>query len=405
MLIWKFTFLRDLSMTLPTLFQLNSNHELIKELLLEKNLTMSEYPVADWQKIVPDETDFAFCSGTTKLAAALTVYAIQSETIFYSVIFPDYSHNQIRQLTSLLDFVKTILKEKSSTYEPHNRFMLANNCLIVDNKKISLFSNNNKVFLSKYSTVTLVDKLLLPNLSFETVYSTILNDFNEKISVMLNAELATINTTSIIRLQEETNEEFITRTHKNRIVKALSVTAFKQHIDGLCLPIQSIPYDVKNKSLDSNSMYVMDIYGRHKFAVGIQKINKLKSILSPLMSDNDITQLVQLLSISQFYSHLLHPEFNNNCVEFSQKDLSLLSKESLSNNPAYMEFSIGIFDFEIADKFKIDNYMDGEQYFLTINEAYDYLLDYIQQNICKVLHANIENVCNKDLLVIDMMNC
>lgn len=133
-------------MTLPTLFQLNSNHELIKELLLEKNLTMSEYPVADWQKIVPDETDFAFCSGTTKLAAALTVYAIQSETIFYSVIFPDYSHNQIRQLTSLLDFVKTILKEKSSTYEPHNRFMLANNCLIVDNKKISLFSNNNKVF-------------------------------------------------------------------------------------------------------------------------------------------------------------------------------------------------------------------------------------------------------------------
>jgi len=405
MLIWKFTFLRDLSMTLPTLSQLNSNHELIKDLLLKKNLTMSEYPVADWQKIVPGKTDFAFCSGPIKLTA-LTVYAIQSETIFYSVIFPEYSNNQIRQLTTLLDFVKTILKEKPSTYEPYNKFTLANNCLIVDNKKISLFSNNNKVFLSKYSTVNLVDKLLLPDLSFETLYSTILNDFNEKISVMLNSELATINTTSIIRLQEETNEEFITRTHKNRIVKALSVTAFKQHVDGLYLPIQSIPYDVKNKSLDSNSMYFMDVYGRDKFAIGIQKINKLKMMLSPLMSDNDINQLVQLLSIAQFHSHLLHAEFNNNCVEFSQKDLSLLSKESLSNNPVYMEFSIGIFDFEITDKFKIDNYMgDGEQYFLTINEAYDYLLDYIQQDICKVLHADVENVCNKDLLVIDMMTC
>lgn len=392
-------------MTIPTLSQLKSNHELLKDFLIQKNLTMNEYPAEEWQKLVPGETDFAFCSGATKFAA-ITVYAIQSETIFYSVLFPDYSKNQLRQLNTLLDFVQTILKENLFTYEPHNRFMLANNCLIVDNKKISLFFNNNKVFLSKYSTVSLVDKLLLPDLSFETVYSTILNDFNEKISVMLNAELATINTTSIIRLQEETNEEFITRTHKNRIVKALSVTAFKQHVDGLYLPIQSIPYDVKNKSLDSNSMYVMDVHGNDKFAVGIQKINKLKMMLSPLMSDNDITQLVQLLSIAQFHSDLLHSEFNNNCVEFSQKDLSLLSKESLSNNPVYMEFSIGIFDFEITDKFKIDNYMgDGEQYFLTINEAYDYLLDYIQQDICKVLYADIKNVCNKDLLVIDMMTC
>lgn len=392
-------------MTIPTLSQFNANPELLKDLLIKKNLTAIEYPASDWQSLVPSETAFAFCSGATRLAN-LTVYSIQSDTIFYSVIFPQYTDSQLRQLTTLLDFVKTILKENPSTYEPHNKFMFINNCLSVANKKISLSYKNNQIFLSQYSTVRLVENIPLPDLSFERVYTTILNDFNTKISVMLDAKLSTINTASMMHLQEETNADFIERTHKNRIVKALDVTDFKQHVEGLNLPVQYIAYETMNKSLNNNSIYIMNNYNKVRFAVGIQKINKLKMMLSPLMSKDDIQELIQLLSIAQFYSSLLHPAFNNNCIEISQCYIFNLSKENLLTNPTYMEISIGIFDFDISDKIKVDNYMeDMEKHFTTINEAYKYLFEYIQEDIFQRLNTDSKNISNKDLLVIDMLTC
>ena len=391
-------------MTIHILHQFTSNPELIKDILIEKNLQMHEHPVTDWQQLIPTEDGFAFCEGQV-LSTNIKIYSMLSESLFYSILFPDYSDSQISQLKSLFTLVNNILKEKPSTYNPYNRFMFANGSLTVNTKSISILYKNNCLWLTGYANSVSSYNLALADLSFETLYTTILDDFNKKVSAMLNIELPEITVNSMAQLQVETNEDFIQRTHKARIVKAIKVEDFKKHIDSLNLPIESVPYEVNDKSWDNNSMYVIDIYGNDKFLVGIRKISKLKMILTPLMSESQINQLIQLLSIAKFYSDLLHTDYDNDCVEFSQKDLFSLSKEKLSSNPTYLEFSIGIFDFEISETFKIDNFTGEEKHFLTIDEAYIYLFDFIKQDICKHLSADIADISNKDLLVLDMITC
>lgn len=391
-----------MTMTSHTLHQFTSNPELITAILVEKNLNMNEYPATEWQNLVPTEDGFAFCEGRV-LSANIKIYSMLSESLFYSILFPDYSDSQISQLKSLFALVNNVLKEKDSTYNPYNRFMFLNGSLTANTKSISVIYKNNRLWLTSYANSVSSHNIALDDLSFETLYTTILNDFNQKVSALLNTELPEINFNSMAQLQVETNEEFIQRTHKSRIVNAIKVDDFKKHIDSLKFFIQSIPYDVKNKAWDINSMYVIDVYGNDKFSVGIRKINKLKMMLASLMSKSNINTLIQLLSIAQFYSSLLHTDYANNCVEFSQQDLFSLSKEDLSSNPTYLEFSIGVFDFEISETFKIDNFTGEEKHFSTIDEAYVYLLDFIQQDIVNHLSADIADISNKDLLVLDMI--
>jgi len=67
---------------------------------------------------------------------------------------------------------------------------------------------------------------------------------------------------------------------------------------------------------------------------------------------------------------------------------------------------MGIFDFEITDKFVIHNYIEHEaQSFSTVKEAYTYLFNYIQKEICKKLDSQITSITNKDLIVLDMIIC
>jgi hypothetical protein len=391
-------------MTTHTLHQFTSNPKLIESILVEKNLNMHDYPVAEWQKLVPTEDGFAFCEGRV-LSANIKIYSMLSESLFYSILFPDYSDSQISQLKSLFALVNNVLKEKDSTYNPYNRFMFMNGSLTANTKSISVIYKNNRLWLTSYANSVSSHNIALDDLSFETLYTTILGDFNQKVSALLNIELPEITVNSMAKLQVETNEELIQRTHKSRIVNAIKVDEFKKHIDSLNLPIQSVPYDVKNKSWDINSMYVIDVYGNDKFSVGIRKINKLKMMLAPLMSESHINTLIQLLSVAQFYSSLLHTDYANNCIEFSQTNLFSLSKEQLSLNPTYLEFSIGVFDFLISEKFKIDNFGGEKKDFFTIDEAYVYLLDFVQQDICQHLSADISDISNKDLLVLDMITC
>ena len=389
-----------------TLDTFNSNHELIKEQLTQKNLDMIEYPIKEWQKMIPTEQAFAYCSGHI-LSTNLTMYSIFDEDLFYSLLFPDYSDGQLKQLKSLFAIVKSILTKTESTYNNHHRFMFAHNSITASTHSLSIIYKNNQHWLSSYSTVSLEHKIALPDLSFETLYTVILNDFNEKVGVLLENEEQGVNLNNIAHLQTESHADYIQRMHKGRIVNAITVEAFQKHVTDLNLsmiPIKII--DVKSKTLKNDSIYLVDVFGSHKFSIGIQKLNKLKMMLSPLMNESDTDQLIQLLSIAQFYSKLLHPSFDNDCIELTHCDLFKLSKEALSSNPNYIELSIGIFEFEINDKIKIENYMDDDdKIFSTLGDAYAYLSNYIQQNICNHLDNAIDNISNKDLLVLDMLTC
>lgn len=190
------------------------------------------------------------------------------------------------------------------------------------------------------------------------------------------------------------------------IVKAMKVDVFQTYIDDLDLSIKPIDSNSDMNVLDINSIYVQDVYGRNRFFVGIQKINKLKTIFSPLMNESHINKLIQFLSAAQFYSKLLHHDFCNDFIKFIHCDLFNLSKVELLHSRKYLEFSIGIFEVKVGKSIKVENYIDDyERSFSTIDDAYCYLLDYIQQNICEYLEIDKQSVSNKDIVLLHMITC
>lgn len=204
-------------------------------------------------------------------------------------------------------------------------------------------------------------------------------------------------------LQSISNPELINDV---AIVKAIKVDVFQTYIDDLNLSIKPIDSNSDMNVLDINSIYFQDVYGRNRFFVGIQKINKLRMIFSPLMNESHINKLIQFLSAAQFYSKLIHHDFCNNFVKFIHCDLFNLSKVELLHSRKYLEFSIGVFEVKVGELIKVENYIDDyERSFSTIDDAYCYLLDYIQKNICEHLDIEKQSVSNKDILVLQMINC
>lgn len=307
-----------------------ANPELLKDIFVQKNLIPNEYSMNEWSKMTPSEGEFAFCSGVQPVTnKAVTIYSVYSEDIFHSILFPDYSINQLRQLKALLNLVETVFSKTSSNHNCYNKVMFANNFLTVSNKSFTILYLNNQFRLSKYANVILsTNHLFLPNLEFETLYTTILNHFNEKIKTLLTDEIPVVTTSTAIYLLQEKNKDFVKRTHKNRIVKPIDIDGFYNYVANSDSSVQMIYYAdyEKNKPLSNNFVYVIDFSKSCKFVVGIQKINKLKKMLSSIMLHKDIIELMQLLSIAQFYSNLFHSDFNNNYVEFTYYDILKLSK-------------------------------------------------------------------------------
>lgn len=134
-----------------------------------------------------------------------------------------------------------------------------------------------------------------------------------------------------------------------------------------------------------------------KFLIGVQKIQYIRKILKPLMIDKNISHLIHILSIAQFYSYLFYDdEFFNGTVDFSY-----IEKYS----PAYLQFSIGCFSFNIYEN-NIQVYDCGVDDIFglsAIDETCSLFLNYIQQKISDHLHTDIDHISNKSILLLEML--
>lgn len=391
-------------MSLSHLIQLNNNPDSLKDILVSKGLSMREQPINEWQNLAPEENDFAYCSGKI-LSSHMEIYSICSKTNFYSILFPTYTTNQINQLQSLIALFNSILKEKCpSTYKNRSTFMFSKGCVSASTDEISLIYKQHSIYLKSYATVNFEYSLLLSDLSFDTLYNAILNDFNMKIKAMADSETTLIDTAFLTALQYESKEDFIKRTHNGNIANAIKVEDFNNYVEQLNLHFLTDSYQPNAKESDKKSLYFEDKYSKKTYIVGIQKINTLKTLLMPLVKENSLEKLINLFSIAQFYSKLFNPAFDNNVIKFAHLDIFDLTKENLSYKPDYFAVSTGIFDFFIGETIKIYQFTENTPtIFTSVDKAYDYLFDFIRDDICLRLDTHTEDIKNDTLLLLEMM--
>lgn len=71
----------------------------------------------------------------------------------------------------------------------------------------------------------------------------------------------------------------------------------------------------------------------------------------------------------------------------------------------YLQFSVGVLNFNIFDN-NIQVYNCGDDYIFesfTIEDTYNFFLNYIQQKIIDHLHADREQISNKNILLLEML--
>lgn len=389
------------------LIEFSKTPNLLKNIIISKGLAIKEYPVGEWQNLIPTENYVSYCNGL-KTGSSLTVFAMSSEHLFYSILFPNYNTHQINQLQFLLSLAKSILKKGSINNRINfSKFIFSKSCSNAITSNLSVTYINNKICLTSYSGVTFEDSLKfddLFSLSFDTLYNTILNDFNLKVQSMLKSDTHIVDTDYIIHLQTETNEDFIKRTHHNGISNPLRFEEFQNYIEKLNITFISessgsqINYDNK-KALH----FINDGY-KKVYIFGIQQINYLKILLKPLVKNDNLEKLINLFSIAQFYSSLFYSGSSTNVIEFTHLDIFNLSKVLLSKNPEYFEISVGKFIFKIGEIIRIYNFVEDKiELFSTVDLAYDYLYHLIYNTICLKLNTEPCKVTNKDILVLNMM--
>lgn len=177
---------------------------------------------------------------------------------------------------------------------------------------------------------------------------------------------------------------------------SLNVKEYLMYIDTLDIGMESIRYDYSIYENYKKRICSVVEDGKIRFLFGIQKTYYLKEILKPLMNNKNINQLINIISISQFYSYLFYDDYFNDVVDFSYID---------KYSSDYLQFSVGVLNFNIYAN-NIQVYNCGDDYIFesfTIEETYNFFLNYIQQKISEHLHTDIKHISNKNILILEML--
>jgi len=183
----------------------------------------------------------------------------------------------------------------------------------------------------------------------------------------------------------------------NNIELSLNLKEFLIYVESLNIGMEPISYYYSINMDYKKRLCVVTEDSKTKFLIGVQRIQYLRQILKPLMVDKNISQLIHMLSIAQFYSYLFYnDDYFNGTVDFSYVDKYASD---------YLQFSVGVLNFNIFDN-NIQVYNCGDDYIFgsfTIEDTYNFFLNYIQQKIIDHLHADREQITNKNILLLEML--
>ena len=392
---------------IPSFEDLYRNPHLIKDILLSKGMEINEQPEDEFLNIEFLKDKFSWCESIHAKQPAIMCKFMLND-LFYKIVFPHYSDSQISQLMSLLQFVRLVVKDENIERKHHNNFIYAYGSLAAHSYNISLIIQNNKLYLTNYSGINIVDRMFLKDYSFERLYTSILSHFYTHLLANYTQGLG-VNNQNILNIINETNEYYIQRIFADSMMLPVSKNDLRSFANQLPFKIEQFNPDRK---LNSTRQIYFDFDDLSSIQIGIHAIEKAKLFFKKIIKNSDIPRFMNLLSIAHFQSKLINPEVTTDFIQFSYTDIFDYDKNKIVeyiSRDGFYNFSIGYFSFGFSTHCTIMHLLShkGTEYIVamqrTMEQLYSELYDHVTDSFCHVLDNDGGLISVDDLKVLEMI--
>jgi hypothetical protein len=396
----------------PTLDEISVNPDLLRLFLINQGLTeeFKEFPSFYFDYKVENEASFLWghCMKFMVSRGGIYTYKFKNEALFYSIVFPLFNRSEINQLDSLFRFIEDFfydgsLIEKENSYE----ISVTKPVITSSNDRFVLLKKSNSDFRlsNKYITVN------LKNIEFQTLYSSVLTAFKNKLDNYLDKKDSIITIDVFNSIFNESVPILI-----NRLFNKLSVIPVCNQTFLECFDEQTL--SVVSKNNKKLKEFMLDIESDHIFRVDndiyyhvyfyIDSISVLRSLLKKSMSLEDINFLIQIISMTFFYHNIMNPDNKLIYFSFARYNIFNMNKLRILDEKFFYDLEFGDYSIKLGKDIVMEftNFIDGSEQSFTVStmqELYQNQFDFITASICKSLSAEPHNICIRDLKVIEML--
>lgn len=394
----------------PTLSEITVTPEILREFFLEHKLSetyIETKSISDIRHPIETTDEFVWGHIKTFMAARGGYYDFKFNNLdlFYTIVLPDYTDSEIIQLTSVLNFID-ILFNMENHQPPTNSCSISviKPGIFVVNSLFTIMSKGNQfTFKTKHTEFN------VPDISFNTLYTTILVDLKQHIENYFGDELTVINTSTFKSMLNETPKLYSNRLFSSSVVKPITKEEFKESLYG----VNHIIINDKIQLKDSNEAYFVnkDIFNdidldanKYGFSlyISLKNMSILKTILKKSMTKKDIELLINSIAMTAFYQTITTNE-PVNYIEFSRSEIDHLNKTEIARKDYFYSITVGYDMFTLGMELGINiihapHCIKAE----SMPNLYQEQFDKITSKICGILATDCDNVTVADLQVIDM---
>jgi len=396
----------------PTLDEISINPDLLRLFLIKKGLIekVKDFPSFYFDYKVENDNSFLWghCIKFMASRGGIYTYKFKNEELFYSIVFPLWSRSEINQLDSLFRFIEDFfydgsLIEKENSYE----ISVTKPVITSSNDRFVLLKKSNSDFRLSNNYIT----VNLKNIEFETLYSSVLIEFKNKLDSYLNKKDSIITIDVFNSIFNESVPILI-----NRLFNKLSVIPVCNQTFLECFDEQTL--SVVSKNNKKLKEFILDIESEHIFSVDndiyyhvyfyIDSISVLRSLLKKSMSLEDINFLIQIISMTFFYHNIMNPNDKLIYFSFARYNIFNMNKFRILNEEFFYDLEFGDYSIKLGKELvmQFTNFIDGSEQSFTVStmqELYQKQFDFITSSICKSLSAETHNIWIRDLKVIEML--
>lgn len=390
--------------------QIRNDPEVLHNFCMENNLKPIFKEQSDFMFNFPVENKDAFLWGKyiPNPINQMAIYNFKfiNDDLFYSIVMPDYTKSEIKQLTTLLSFIDTLFNgDIHKLYDNSCIVTVVPNRVYAENSyfQIDCFGLENFSLSTRHSIIKLA------NLSFDCVYFSFLNDLKSKIEKYFNKPNMIIDKIVFENMLNETGEEYINRAYINSLVHPISNNELTEIVNQS--DVKSVIMNSEEKkmlwdnsiSIINNRLVIDEMQPFIRMKICLNDLSVLKKILKKSMNENDVILLINILSMMFFYYNMTkrNQKVKELSLTFSNNSFSTKTDIYAMDTLFFIEIGSNIFTFghgigiNIAKNPtspKIDNF----------EKFYQKQFNEVTSTICDILDTDRDNITEKDLQVLDM---
>lgn len=396
---------------IPTLDEISINPDILHNFLIENNLSpifkeqsdfMFNFQVENkdsflWGKYIPNPIN----------QMALYNFKFINDDLFYSIFMPSYTKSEIKQLTTLLSFIDTLFNgEIHKSYDNSCIVTVVPNRVYAENSYFQLGCFG----LENFSLSTPHNVIKLDNLSFNSVYLSLLKNLKNKIEKYFNKQDMIIDNFVFENMLNETHEEFVNRTYINSLVHPVSNAELTAVINQNDVKSVIMKFAEKNMlgnnsiSIIDNRLVIDDVQPFITINICLNDLSILKKILKKSMNENDVRLLINILSMMFFYYNITKRNQKVKDLSLTFTNYSFLTKTDIyaMDTLFFIEIGSDIFTFGHGIGINIAKNPTSPK-MESFEKFYQKQFNEVTATICDILATDRDKITVKHIQVLDML--